>query len=74
MSTEISPDKQELMRQAIDIMERMLDGCVMIFNEIKEHSQAPIGIKSAAESASDAITRGRLVLDAVIDSTHATKH
>lgn len=70
--TELSPARQELLKQALDIQERMLDGCTMIFEELSNASDPDVTF--VAVEALDALNRTRDILEAMIDGLNATHH
>lgn len=72
MSETISPEKLQLLKQAIDIQERMLDGVTQVFRGLSHHNDA--GVSSVANACLVSIEHNRDVLEALIDGLNATKH
>jgi hypothetical protein len=70
--TELSPARQELLKQALDIQERMLDGCTMIFSGLRSSSDPEAVFVS--EQALEALNATRDILEAMIDGLNATHH
>jgi hypothetical protein len=68
----LSPARQELLKNALDIQERMLDGCILIFEELSNASDPDVAF--VAEEALEALNRNRDILEAMIDGLNATHH
>jgi hypothetical protein len=70
--TEIRDDKLELLKQAIDVQERMLDGCLLIFKGFRQSSDPEVVL--ASETAAEALENTHDVLEALIDRLDKTIH
>lgn len=70
--SELSPERQQLLKQALDIQERMLEACVEVFRGLSHHPDAEVS--SVSEYCLTTIEENRAVLDALIDGLTATKH
>ena len=70
--SEITPEKLKLLKQAIDIQERMLDGVTQVFRGLSHHHDA--GVSSVAESCIRLIGYNRDVIEALVDGLNQTKH
>jgi hypothetical protein len=68
----LSPARQELLKNALDIQERMLDGCVTVLSVLTEHSDSEVSY--ASREALKSINRNRDILYAMIDGLNATHH
>jgi hypothetical protein len=70
--TDLSPEKIELLKSIVNVQEKQLDGCTMIFRGLSDHSDpevscvSRVSVKHLYESA--------LVIDALIDKLTATIH
>lgn len=69
---DLSPARQQLLADALDVHERMLNGVELIFRGLSEHP-AP-EVSSVSGVALKLITNHRDVLEAMIDGLHATRH
>lgn len=70
--SELSPARQELLKQALDVQERMLDGCTQVFRGLSRYPDAEVS--SVCEEVLGLITHNRLVLEAMVDGLNATRH
>lgn len=70
--TELSPARQELLKQVVDIQERALSGCILIFRGLRQ-SQDP-EVSSVCEEALKHLINGTAVIEAMIDGLNSTKH
>ena len=68
----LSPEKLKLLKQAIDIQERMLDGVTQVFRGLNHHHDAEVS--SVSKDCVEAITGSREILEALIDALDQTKH
>lgn len=69
---EVTPERLELLKQAIDIQERMLDGVSQVFRGLSHHHDAEVS--SVCTDCLSSIEHNRDVLEALIDGLTATKH
>jgi hypothetical protein len=70
--TELSPARQALLARALDVQERILDGCELIFTGFGESSDPEVA--SASAEALRSIKNSRDILEAMIDGLNATYH
>jgi hypothetical protein len=70
--TELSPARQALLEQAIDVQERLLDGCTKIFSGLRQSSDPEVVLVS--EEALKHLQNAHYILDAMIDGLNATYH
>jgi hypothetical protein len=70
--SELSPAKLELLKRAIDVQERMLDGCTEIFSGLRQSSDPEV--VSVCGDAIAAINHSRDILEAMINRLDATTH
>jgi hypothetical protein len=73
-STELSlsPEKQELLKKALNIQEQTICGCIEIFGGFIGSSDPEVA--STSEEALRLINRNIEVLNAMVDALVATKH
>lgn len=69
---EVTPAQLKLLRQAIDVQERMLNGVEEIFRGLRHHDDAEVS--SVSGDALKFITHNRDVLESLIDAADQTKH
>lgn len=72
--TELSPEKIELLKQAVDVQARMLAGCTMTFSAISELPDQDPMVTACCDEALQAIRISRLTLDALIERIGSTIH
>jgi hypothetical protein len=70
--TELSPARIELLKQAVDTQERMLNGVELVFRGLSHHPDAEVS--SVSGVCLKLITEHRDILEAMIDGLHATRH
>lgn len=70
--SELSPARKELLKQVVDVQERSLAGCALIFSGLRKSSDPEVS--GVAEIAFDAITNTQLVLEAMINGLNETRH
>jgi hypothetical protein len=70
--TELSPERQELLKQVVDVQERSLTGCALIFSGLRQSSDPEV--VAVSEVAYAALQNTQAVLDALIDGLHQTRH
>lgn len=70
--TELSPAKIELLKSAVDIQERMLDGCALIFKGLRMSTDPEVA--PHCDEAIAAINQSREILYAMIDKLDVTLH
>jgi hypothetical protein len=68
----ISPKMLGLLKMAVNIQERMLDGCLTVFEAFTEAPDNDVVETSRAAIA--AINKNRELLDAMIDGLNVTHH
>jgi hypothetical protein len=69
---DLSPARQQLLANALDIQDRMLNGCELIFRGLSGHHDPEVS--SVSGEALRLITYNRDVLEAMIDALNATLH
>jgi hypothetical protein len=69
---ELSPARQALLARALDVQERMLAGCGVVFSEFRQSSDPDVVFTS--ERALEALKNARDILEAMIDGLNATYH
>jgi hypothetical protein len=72
MESELSPEKQQLLKHVVGAQEQALNGCETIFRGLR-HSPDPL-VSSIAEQAIEALESNRAILEALIDGLTSTKH
>jgi hypothetical protein len=70
--SELSPERQELLKSALDIQARMLDGVTRVFQGLSTHRDEDVSFVS--KEVLGYIQHNRDILDAMIDSLTATQH
>lgn len=63
--SELSPEKIQLLKSAVDIQERMLDGCALIFSGLRLSTDPEVA--PHCDEAIAAIRNNRDILYAMID-------
>jgi hypothetical protein len=69
---DLSPERQALLQQVVDIQERSLYGASMIFKGLRQSSDPEVSQVSGV--AFEALVNTQLVLEALIDRLNATQH
>jgi hypothetical protein len=69
---ELSPTRQALLANVVDVQERMLDGVTEVFRGLSHHHDA--GVSSVCEEVLGLIKNNRDVIEAMIDGLNETKH
>jgi hypothetical protein len=72
VSDELSPAKQELLKIALAVYERTLDGCTEVFRGLSDHHDPEVS--SVCHEVIGLIERNRDALEAMIAGLHETKH
>jgi hypothetical protein len=72
MTAELSPARIELLKRAIDVQERMLNGCKQVFRGLMDHHDPEVS--DVSWQCLEAIKRNQDVLEAMIDGLNATHH
>jgi hypothetical protein len=70
--SEMSPERQELLKRVVDAQEKMLKGCALIFSGLRSSSDPQV--VAASEEALGHLQNMRDLIDAMIDALTATKH
>lgn len=70
--SDLSPARQELLKNIVTIQERMLQGVTQIFSGLRQSSDPEVVLVS--DEALKALEDNREVMDAMIDSLNATHH
>lgn len=70
--SELSPEKINLLKQAVNAQERMLQGCTLVFRGLSDHHDPEVS--SVAQECFAAIEHHQLVLEALVDALVETKH
>lgn len=72
MTDTLSPERQNLLLDTVNVQERMLDGCEAIFSGLRQSSDPEV--VSVSEVALAAIQKNRALIDAMIEGLTCTKH
>ena len=72
MSTELSAERQELLKNVVAIQERMLNGVTQVFHGLKGSSDPEVVVIS--EEALRHLKAAADTLEAMIDGINETKH
>jgi hypothetical protein len=68
----ITPKALGLLKMAVNIQERMLDGALLIFEGFEKSTDTEVSLVS--RMAIDTINQNREMLDAMIDGLNVTHH
>ena len=71
-SPTLSPARIELLKQAVDTQERMLNGCEQVFRGLSHHPDAEVS--SVCGDCLGLLATYRDTLEAMIDGLHETRH
>ena len=69
---ELSPERQALLMEAVNIQERMLTGCVEVFKGLRLSKDPEVAVY--CDQALAALKKSQDQLEAMIDALNATKH
>jgi hypothetical protein len=69
---DLSPVRQQLLSDALDVQERMLQGVTLIFRGLSDHNDPEVS--SVSRVALKLLTETQEILEAMIDGLNATRH